>query len=317
MNDLSPVRQYDGDHGGIYYKRDDLYSPWGFLNGGKVRQAIELLRDNRELIINDHNNTVITTSSVHSMSGAIMAVAAHHEGMKCILCVGGSKPETLLKHPMMRLADSYGTEVRNVCGHGMSNAVYARMMNVVYKENYFNATYKANVSSSSSAIVDSIGRQVENIPDKLDNLVIPVGYGIHMAGIIRGLQQFGKKVNRLIGVSVGPAEARRKNIEIFLDPMRYFIPEFEVVGLKTQYSKKMDRTVFDAHNPENNFRLDPIYEAKAYDWLINNINKQESTLFWVAGVQPTEDEVNSHIVEKRIGALEELTEQAQKLNLGY
>ena len=35
---LTPVEEYNG----IYYKRDDLYCPWGDVNGGKVRQAKKL-----------------------------------------------------------------------------------------------------------------------------------------------------------------------------------------------------------------------------------------------------------------------------------
>ena len=40
---LTPVEEHDG----IYYKRDDLYCPWGDVNGGKVRQAIRLFENKR------------------------------------------------------------------------------------------------------------------------------------------------------------------------------------------------------------------------------------------------------------------------------
>ena len=35
---LTPIE----DHYDIWYKRDDLFCPWGDVNGGKVIHAIEL-----------------------------------------------------------------------------------------------------------------------------------------------------------------------------------------------------------------------------------------------------------------------------------
>ena len=46
----------------IYYKRDDLYCPWGDVNGGKVRQAEALFE----------------TEEVQSSSGVIASVSDIH-----------------------------------------------------------------------------------------------------------------------------------------------------------------------------------------------------------------------------------------------
>ena len=39
---LTPVEEYDG----IFYKRDDLYAPYGenFVTGGKIRQCRDLIK---------------------------------------------------------------------------------------------------------------------------------------------------------------------------------------------------------------------------------------------------------------------------------
>ena len=52
---------------GMYWKRDDLYKPFGdyHVNGGKVRQALQLFETKIDEIKNEHNNGVITAASVH------------------------------------------------------------------------------------------------------------------------------------------------------------------------------------------------------------------------------------------------------------
>ncbi len=46
--ELTPIEEYDG----VLYKRDDLFRPFPDeeLNGGKVRQAINLIYQNLDLI---------------------------------------------------------------------------------------------------------------------------------------------------------------------------------------------------------------------------------------------------------------------------
>ena len=63
---ITPVEKYNG----IYYKRDDLYAPYGDVNGGKVRQTIEILENcNIE-------SGIIASTSVHSPSSTIFSRVA-------------------------------------------------------------------------------------------------------------------------------------------------------------------------------------------------------------------------------------------------
>ena len=63
---ITPVEK----HNGIYYKRDDLYAPYGDVNGGKVRQTIEII-ENCSI-----EPGIIASTSVHSPSSTIFSRVA-------------------------------------------------------------------------------------------------------------------------------------------------------------------------------------------------------------------------------------------------
>ena len=284
-------------HNGIYYKRDDLYAPFGVnsINGGKVRQAIQLFDVIHEDVKNNHNGGVVTATSVHSPQGAIIAKVAQEHGLECIVAVGGTKPETLFNHHLMRLTKSYGAEVRNVAGHGMTSVIDARIKDTIITETgYKLIKFAISLESNPEAIFDGVTEQVQNIPDDLDNLIVPVGSGIQFTGIIRGLQKYNKKVKRVIGVAFVD---RRKTMEGYLDAFRYEnfpseviqFPEYELYLTKHAYSKPIWEKVGGEY-------MDIIYEGKAHEWMRENIDTQkEKTLFWIIGRQFNEEEVNSFI----------------------
>ena len=64
LNDLTPVVPING----IYYKRDDLYAPYGdnFVSGGKVRQCRDLILSNMKHIQENCDNTIATAASIAS-----------------------------------------------------------------------------------------------------------------------------------------------------------------------------------------------------------------------------------------------------------
>lgn len=288
INFVSPVQEQDG----VVYKRDDLFVPFGEggLNGGKCRQTFHLIKNNWDYIMSTFGGRLITTSSVYSTSGAILAAYCHRLGLKSILAVGGTKPDTLDKHHMMRLAKAYNCDVRIVCGTGMSGPVKKRMTEICEAETVFNAVFSDNVGDQPRAILDPISDQVANIPDELDNLVVPVGTGIHMLAIMRGLEQHGKKVKRIIGCHVGPD--RRKKIDTYLGQLEWQNPSYEMAALNenSAYAKVCVETL------PNGDPLDEIYEAKAHVWMRENLDtKKEKTLFWIVGRRPSVTETDAQI----------------------
>lgn len=279
----------------VFYKRDDLYAPFGYdhVNGGKVRQAVQLFDEIHDDIRDNHNGGVVTASSVHSPQSAIIAKVAQEHGFKCIIAVGGTKPDTLYNHHIMRLSKFYGADIEIVAGHGMTSAIDAgAKKKIIALNGYKLIKFAISLESNPEAIFDGVTDQVANIPDELDNLVVPVGSGIQFAGIIRGLKKYNKKVKRIVGVAFCD---RTKSINAHLDRFKYEkFPEevidfddYEIVLTKQPYSKSIWENFGDVV-------LDDIYEGKAHKWMRENIDtEKEKTCFWIVGRRFTKEEVDN------------------------
>ena len=275
---------------GMYWKRDDLYKPFGdyHVNGGKVRQALQLFETKIDEIRNEHNNGVITAASVHSPQSANIGKVAQKYGVACIAAVGGTKVENLDILPMMRLTRYYGTEIRIVAGHGMTAVIHARMRDIAEETGYLPIEMGELMETNPKAIFETTAEQVENIPDELDNLIIPTGVAIQTSGILIGLKRYNKKVKRIVCVCVGPT--REKKIDgyfkdVYEDNVKNY-NSFEMVAHKAAYSKPFNFEIEGEY-------MDDIYEGKAYDWLLKNIDyKNEKTMMWLVGKRPRLEDIN-------------------------
>ena len=288
----------------IYYKRDDYFKPFGdyHVNGGKVRQALIMFEKYIDDIQSKHNNGVITAGSVHSPQSANIAKVAELHKVKCITCVGGTKPENLDNHHMMRLTKHYGCEIKIVAGHGMSNVIHARERELAKENGYMVIEQGELLEKNPSEMFYATADQVENIPDELDNLVVASGVGIQLMGILLGLKKFNKKVKRIHSICVGPTrEKHMKRYEnellksqdgmVWDKPESLNLNEFTMLAHKSPYGKGHDYMV-------NNSYIDDIYEGKAYQWMLENVDTaNEKTLFWCVGKRPRPEDVD-HIIEK-------------------
>ena len=296
---ITPIELYDN----IYYKRDDYFKPFGdyHVNGGKVRQALIMFEKYIDDIQSKHNNGVITAGSVHSPQSANIAKVAEFHKVKCITCVGGTKPEKLDNHHMMRLTKHYGCEIKIVAGHGMSNVIHARMRELAKDNGYMVIEQGELLEKNPSEMFYATADQVENIPDELDNLVVASGVGIQLMGILLGLKKFNKKIKRIHSICVGPTrEKHMKRYEnellktqdgmVWDKPESLNLNEFTMLSHKSPYGKGHDYMVNDSY-------IDDIYEGKAYQWMLENVDTtNEKTLFWCVGKRPRPEDVD-YIIE--------------------
>ena len=293
---LTPVQKHWNPAGppplGIFYKRDDMFCPYGDVNGGKVRQTRLLF--SKYAYPPGGWRGVVAAVSVHSPTGPVISRVAKSYGIPCIIAVGGTTPENLDKLPMMKLSKYLGAEVRIVAGHGMKNAITARVNEICKETGYHNIDFSHHIYNDADLMFNTNGDQVENIPDVLDVLVMSVGVGIQFACVLKGLKKFNKKVKRIIGVQIGPD--RRKLIDHYLNqnPLEEtpFDLEYELVQYKSAYSKS-EIVKINAEKMEDDFYLDDIYEAKAHKWMMRNVDMKQRILFWCVGRRLTSDEVES------------------------
>lgn len=292
LDEITPVQFYDG----LYWKRDDYYKPFGeyHVNGGKVRQAMKIFESKLDEIKTKYANGVVTAASVHSPQSANIAKVAQHFGVECISAVGGTKPENLDKLAMMKLTKYYGSEIRIVAGHGMTAVIHARMHDIATELNYLPIEMGELMEENPKTIFETTADQVVNIPDELDNLIVPSGVAIQLTGILIGLKRYNKKVKRIVSICVGPT--REKKVQGYFNNVYKMNADqfhsFEMYAHKAPYPKGYDVQV-------NGEYIDDIYEGKAHDWMVKNIDyKNEKTLFWVVGKRPRPEDVDHMIKEK-------------------
>lgn len=272
MNKLTPVQSV----GGLLFKRDDLYEPFGpgEVNGGKMRQCMMLLDS-----VKDEITGVISCCSIHSPQAPITAAAALAFGKRCKILYGGTSRAKLLESPMPRLCLKYGATVLLATRSGRHNVLYAKAKELKGPEDFI-VQYGINLSWHSDVLLGAVAAQVENIPDEIENLVMTCGSGITASGVMIGLNRYGKKVRNVHLVATAPD--RRESIHRTLREHgadRDFIYHdlFHTEGFA--YEKP-------ATAVWGGITLHPNYEAKTMQWFVKSGLDPGSTLFWIVGAAP-------------------------------
>lgn len=289
MNDLTPVERVSAN---LYLKRDDLFTAYsGLIRGAKMRQTIQDVRYLRTRC--KRVRTVVLSTSVNGTTGTIAAEVAKEHGLACIVCVGATTEERLRELPMMRLAKAHGATISIVAGTAYASVLQSRVREIVQK-----AGYECAMLDYGLWWPRGTTEQVENLPNRLDNLVIPCGTGIQMAAILYGLSRSSKAIRRVIGVRVGPD--RRKAIDRRLRTVgvREYMQQTFFGRSGVQYELHQCAGHLDYSKPVHasvaGIDLDPYYEAKAYTWMLNNLDPSEKTCFWIVGKHPTEAEIDAY-----------------------
>jgi 1-aminocyclopropane-1-carboxylate deaminase/D-cysteine desulfhydrase-like pyridoxal-dependent ACC family enzyme len=267
LSELTPVEE----RAGILFKRDDLLQPFDDVpvNGTKLRQCNFLFEDKLERISIDHNGFVATATSVHSPQGAIVARVAREFGLHCIIAIGGN--ERSRQHSTVRWCERAGAEVRIVSKLGYTSALNSQINKM--PEHPFLVNFGMNAVGAPRAIVQSTAKQVENVPRDIDNIVFAVGSGIVMSGALLGLQLFGIKPKRIIGIQIAGVDRDRRIGEL----SNRWAWEYELHLDKSHpYSREL-------HVEVDGLELDPIYEAKAFAYMKDKLKLSGKTLFWVVG----------------------------------
>ncbi len=267
--ELTPVIKYKG----ILYKRDDLFVPFEDipLSGGKVRQAISLIHNNSSFIKDECNSTILTISSIKSPQGIIITRVAKEYGFESAVLVSGSAKE----NKVLKLIVEHGGKVLRGPRIGYNNVLRCYAHELARKIDFFLVDFGINLFNDREAIIDSIGKQVQNIPDNLDYLVVPVGSGVTFSGIISGLYKYNKRPKNIIAIQISGIDRYKSIIQM-------------IGNIDTNYSFIIDKTYpyskeLKGQMVSETEELDYIYEAKAHEYFIKNLNLSGNVLFWVVG----------------------------------
>ena len=274
VDELTPWER----HRGCWYKRDDLFAPFDDipLSGGKVRQAMLLLERQKAAIERDYGGFVLTATGVHSPQGLIIARVAVSLGLRCVLFIGAtSVGGALLKHAMLRRAIEVGAEIDASARVAYEPALAAAIER--WRDAHDGVGYVVrfgiNLEDDPAAILGSTAEQVRNTPAAVRRIVVPVGAGVTVAGVLMGVATYRPDV-QVVGVGIAGYDRREAISRMAGRPGHGRLAWHIVEGIA--YSTLVPRAVVDG------FDLDPIYEAKAHDWMREH-EHDDGLAFWVVG----------------------------------
>ena len=242
---LTPIECVDG----VYVKRDDLYTVAG-VSGGKVRSCWALAQGAVGLV---------TAGSRSSPQVNIVAHIAKRLGIPCRVHTpsGEASPE---------VADAIACGAERVTHKPGHNSVIIKRARddadeLGWTEIPFGMQCEAAVQQTRS--------QVADIPKEVTRIVIPVGSGMSLAGVLRGLDDIGSTVE-VLGVVVGADPTKRLDL---------YAPEnwrhrVTLVEASVDYHEMVDASLGD-------ILLDPNYEAKCAEHLMPD------DLLWIVGIRRT------------------------------
>lgn len=242
---LTPIEK----HGSCLVKRDDLFEVAG-VRGGKARTCWVLSQGAKGLV---------TAGARHSPQINIVAHIGKELGLnvKVFTGIGELTPE-------LKEAKDFGVELYQV-KPAYNSVLIARAKSKALETGY---TYIPFGMECEEAVVQT-SKQVENIPDEVKRIVVPVGSGMSLAGILSGLIKFKKEHIKVLGIIVGAKPFKR--LDKYAPPNWDKMVEFRTSFLR--YNETSPRLHL------GDLVLDPIYESKCLPYLTSD------DLLWVVGIR--------------------------------
>jgi 1-aminocyclopropane-1-carboxylate deaminase/D-cysteine desulfhydrase-like pyridoxal-dependent ACC family enzyme/DNA modification methylase len=245
---LTPVEQY----GNLWLKREDLYVIAG-ARGGKARAAWILGRN----ASNKGAKGLVTAGSRSSPQINIVA----HVGRKLGLPVRAHAPRGPLS-PELICAQEAGAEIVQHDA-GYNTVIKARAREDAAASGFHEIPFGMECDEA----VELTAAQVQNIPPEVKRIVVPVGSGITISGILRGLLRAGRDT-AVLGVVVGADPTQILN--------RYAPKGWETraqfIKADQPYQEEVDEEIAG-------IKLDPVYEAKCAAYI------KAGDCLWIVGVR--------------------------------
>ena len=269
ITELTPIEE----HSGYSVKRDDLFNLGG-ISGGKVRQCAKLVYDNLDFINEKCNGGILTASGIPSPQSCIVSAVAKYFGLKCIITIP-YYPNHIIDSFWVNgsLSHRFGAKVYG-CGNPNTSGPELDAKYLVQETGYFQVKFGMN----GKEVIETISNQVENVPDYVDTIVGIAGSGLSMLGVAKGCKKFNKNVKDIYAVSLSNYIIQNKSKWYdTLEDNERFDGNFNIVNSNFPYQYKLKL--------EESLPLDQTYEAKAWEWMTNNLKPEKNILFWDVGIK--------------------------------
>lgn len=248
--ELTPIQSVKTSVGLLHFKRDDLFEIAG-VKGGKVRTCYELAKNSKV--------GLTTAGSRSSPQVNIVANVAKYLGLPCVAHL----PEGKLNKEI-ELAQATGCQIFQHKA-GYNSVIVARSRQFALNTGFTDIPFGMECQEA----VKQTSMQVENIPEYINRIVIPVGAGMSCAGVLHGLADCERRDIQVLGIVVGADPTKR----LFSYAPLGFQEQLKLVPAGVDYSKYV---VPDLELP---FTLDPVYEAKCVKFM------KPGDLLWCVGIR--------------------------------
>lgn len=299
--------------GELFFKREDFWSPLGSgsINGSKARQALFLAYKMYE----KGCEGICTGASLLSPQHAITAAMAKHFDMQSLHVVGATTPESSSKHPSVAIAKLLGAKFDYI-GSAYNNSLQPRvdkLVNEARQHGHYWDKIEYGITLEHSKHPPELiqqfhlvgARQVANLPEEMETLIIPAGSCNTFVSIMYGLAACNlvKKnaphpnLKKIIAVGIGPSRLgwAEERLAIISNVVNYEAGEylyrndveFEYIDLHRMGVYTYADKVFAEYE---DIKFHPTYESKIFTWLKKHRPSElfsPKTVFWIVGGEPS------------------------------
>lgn len=302
LRELTPVEQV----GDIMYKREDYFAPLGYtsVNGSKLRQCIWLINDFK---VRKKARGIVSGSVVGSPQHPMIAAICKHYGLGCLITTGTDKIDN---HEYLVMAREWGASFHNSkVGYAktlQSNAFKLQRRLHRHEVVETNITVDAKLNTPERIYnFHYIGsHQAANIPDTIENLIIPCGSCNSVTSILLGLHLHPKpNLKRIYFMGIGNNGSNDINyIDRRLDSISKVIGTDILKSLNhirrihhnlngTGFCTYADLMEFQIKDGNEVIDFHPRYEGKIMNYIHKNMHNfddvwNNKTLFWIVGSAP-------------------------------
>jgi 1-aminocyclopropane-1-carboxylate deaminase/D-cysteine desulfhydrase-like pyridoxal-dependent ACC family enzyme len=196
-------------HGGRLYKREDYFAPLGYggINGAKLRQLVWIV----DRYSSEHpDGGILTGASVLSPQVSMSALVAAHYGLPCVVVLGGSKPETAIRHENVAIAAAAGASFAYTpVGY---NPTLQRAVDEIGRRPFHDGWLRIHYGITTAADADPVdveafhavgAHQTANLPP-LDTLVMTAGSCNSCVSVLYGIARDRVPLRRVVLLGIGP-----------------------------------------------------------------------------------------------------------------
>lgn len=300
--ELTPVQQ----KGGLYLKREDLYTPFGLgnVNGSKVRQCLFLFT---EYLEHGGNKGLVSGASVRSSQIPLGTIVAKQlADLPSVHVIGATKPDTAIRNEQIAIADYFGAKfVINDVAYNPALQSRARKLIENELKGWFYLEYGSAINHFKAEAVDVLryhmlgAHQVSNIPYEVKTLIVPTGSCNTLISVILGIALYRPDIE-ILCLQIGPD--KREFVTQRLNVLESKLPSVKLHDIKRTYVdltarwKYTDDVTFNYHGIE----MHPTYEGKCFKYLSEHENLiNQKSCFWLTGSKPEMRLIDENYVRPR------------------